>query len=49
MEKLHTPSHTLLCTYHFGTYVAGKRGQHGREIKLKDFEHKEGHIVLRMK
>jgi hypothetical protein len=29
--------------------VAGRRGQHGKEIKPKEFEHEEGHIALRVK
>jgi hypothetical protein len=32
-----------------GNNVSGRRGWHGRKIKLKEFEHEEGHIALRVK
>jgi hypothetical protein len=32
-----------------GDNVAGRRGQHDREIKLKEYEQEEGHIALRVK
>jgi hypothetical protein len=32
-----------------GNNVAGGRGQHSREIKLKESECEEGHIALRVK
>jgi hypothetical protein len=32
-----------------GNDVAGRRGKHSREIKLKEFECEEVHIALRVK
>jgi hypothetical protein len=32
-----------------GNYVMGKRGRHGRKLKLKETEPENCHVALRMK
>jgi hypothetical protein len=32
-----------------GNYVVGRRGRHGRKLKLKETEPENGHEALRMK